>query len=366
MGMPETVFNFKEQKNTFTYRLGRGSVAYVHIADGASTAEFYTISNKLKVEEVLTSATDSEELKQVANKMFKYGAAKVLVAVASKFEDVKTWLEGQRFNYLAMNKVTSDVITWAESINFLAGRRFILFSDGSACKASNEKYSGHVVSVYPESENAVVGTPADIASIVAGCNDRSATFCVLGYNEEFTNEELNKYPSARSEMADTKINEGLLTVVNDGEKLKIGRAVTTHYKYSAEEPSNDTSKSALSKVRCVDVLDLVEDDIRDTFENQYVGQVLNGYDDKMAFISHVNGTYLAGLEGTALNKESRNYVDIDLKKHIEIATAAGMKVDDMSEMELRKIDTGDKLYLIGNLRPLDAMEDLTINFSVGN
>lgn len=364
MGMPEITINFTEQKKTFVYRLGRGTVAYIHIASGVTSPEYYAFENRFEIEKMLESSKDKEALTQAIENMFKFGANKVLAAAATDFESVKNWLENKRFNYLAVNGATAEMVKWAEGVKFFTGRKFILFSDGTACKATAEENKRYIVSCYPENKNAVVGKPSDIASIVAGCGDRSATYMVLGYNKDFTDDELSKYPNARGTEVNTKIDDGTLCVVNDGEKLKIGRAVTTNYKKTGT-PSTDTTRSAFSKIRCVDICNMIEDDIRDNFDNQYVGVVLNSYENKMGFISLINGTYLAGLEGTALSPDVKNYVDIDLQKHIEIAKQNGEDVSKMSEMDLRKYDTGSNLYLTGRIRPLDAMEDMELNFTVG-
>lgn len=367
MGMPEIVINFQEAQGTFLYRLGRGIVCYVHIDSTAETPETYRIDYKTDTETVLAEATGKDTLVPIVKRMFDFGANRVLLAVASAFTAVESLLELQRFNYLAVVTATeadAGVIEWCEHNEFRAGRKFMLITD-STQTTTDENNKRYVVSVFPASAGLPYGTPMDIAAIIAGSSDRSATYQTLVYNTALTDEQLALYPGYKSDTANEKINGGQLTLVNDGEKIKIGRAVTTFYHADKETPSNDTTARSFSKVRSVDIMNMIEDDIRDNFNNQYVGQVLNSYDNKMNFISLINTVYFAGLLGTALDRDGENYVDIDLDAHIKYIRKEGIKdPTDMTEMQIRKYNTGDKLFLAGKLRILDTMEDLTINFVI--
>ena len=367
MGMPEVIVNFQEAQNTFLYRLGRGIVCYVHIDSTASTPEHYRIDYKTSAAEVLEDATGGDDILPIVNKMFDFGASRVIVAVATAFTAVSKWLETQRFNYLAIlsaSDADSGVISWAEGISFRAGRKFILFTD-STQKATADGNDAYIVSIYPAASTSIpYGTPMDIAAAIAGSNERSGTFRTLVYNYELTEEQVALYPGVRSTDAATKCNGGQLVIVNDGEKFKIGRAVTTHYQIKTGDPSIDTSRSPFSKIRCVDIMNMIEDDIRDNFENQYVGKVLNDYAGKQSFISMVNAVYLAGLVGSALDGSGTNQVDIDLEAHMDLIRKDGGDPGTMTEMEIRKYDTGDKLYLAGTLRILDTMEDLVVKFTI--
>lgn len=368
MGMPGVLFEFLSKRENFIYRLTRGTVAYVHVDEGASTPEYYNISLKSEVEESLSNsaATAKEDIVAIVKRMFDYGASKVVLCIASTSDAVQTYLETQKFNYLALNAVDTSMVEWAEGISFLAGRKFMIISDGANCTSENEISKRHLVSVYPEHTSVDVGTPADVASVIASSGDNSATFKVLSYNINVNSEKLPNYPGARSKTANDKIDAGLLTLVNDGEKVKIGRAVNTYYHADAEDKSKDTTKNIEAKVRGVDICNLIEDDIRETFENQYTGQVLNDYSDKMKFIGLINGVYLAGLKGTALSAEEdySSYVDIDVETHYKLAQEQGLDPENMTEMQLRSLKTGSYVYLTGELYILDTMEDLVVRFNL--
>ena len=233
MGMPEIIINFREAQGSFLYRLGRGIIAYIHISDSASAVEKYTISYKSEAETVLADATDGETLITEVERMFDYGASKVVVAIAATFAALESTLETERFNYLAfVSNTTEDenIIGWCEEQNFRAGRKFMAITD-STTKPTNADLVPYVTSIYPASATKIpYGTPGDIAAIIAGSSDRSATYAELVYNSALTDDQLALYPGYKSETANSKIDAGQLTLVNDGEKIKIGRAVTAYYK----------------------------------------------------------------------------------------------------------------------------------------
>lgn len=357
MGMPEVVINFKESKDTFVYRLGRGTVCWFVADSEKSTAEKHLIRYKGDSDKELAGLKNSETVIKQVKRMFDFGVKNVIVVACKDLDTAKTLLEQEKYNYLAIESADEGALTWAKDIGYRAGKHFILITDGAASLAKDES---NVVSVYPESKTIELGKPSDIASIIASVNDRSATYYVLANNTELTDEEIAKYPARKA--ASAKVDEGALVVFNDGEKLKIARAVTTYYK--GGEDIGNTSKSPFSKIRAVDIANMIMDDIETTFENEYSGKVINTYDNKMNFISMINAVYLAGLVGTALSGDFENVVDIDLQKHVEIAKQQGMDVDSMSEIDLRTIDTGDKVYLAGHIHIVDTMEDLYINFSI--
>lgn len=374
MGMPEIIINFREAQGTFLYRLTRGIVCYLHFSATATTPEMYTIKYKTDTETILEEATDTATLTPQVKRMFDLGASKVLVVVSKDFASVEDWLYLQRFNYLTVacnGTEDENILEWCEGIEFRAGRKFMLIWDSTkkiSTVGVNNDLNRFVVSTYPAASTGIpFGTPMDCAAVIAGTGslERSATFYVLAYNDELTDEQLALYPGAWTDTADEKINGGQMCIVNDGEKIKIGRAVTAFYHADTDTPSNDTTERSFSKVRAVDIMNMIEDDIRDNYDEQYVGKVLNSYANKMGFVSLCNAEYLAGLLGTALDPDGVNAVDIDEEEQIAYIQREGIQnPDDMTEMEIRKYNTGSKLYLAGQLRILDTMEDLNLNFVI--
>ncbi len=57
-----------------------------------------------------------------------------------------------------------------------------------------------------------------------------------------------------------------------------------------------------------------------------------------------------------------NTVDIDVAANTNYAKLHGDDTSDMTIQELREYNTGTNVFLDGRITPLNAMEDLKINF----
>lgn len=352
MGLPEVVIEFKEKQSNFIYRLGRGIVAIPFIDTSAEKAQWVSVSDSVSVAAAVSALPSSvqEKAKTELAAAINAGASKAIAVVAANADALEVALATLRYNHLALGNLEAAtqtaVNTWAAGKGYKGGRSFLLYGAETALDAVKDK---HVVSVDTTNLTSAKATISAIAGLLAGVGDESGTYQVIDKDTDGTG-------YATREQADTLVDKGVVTVFYDGEKAKLSRAVTSYY---AED-----AKSAFAKIRNVDSMNMIVDDITDSFENQYVGKVLNSYTNKMAFIGLINQSYLAGLAGTVLDADGTNKLDIDVAKHKELAQAAGEDVDSMSEMDLRKYNTGANVYLTGSLRFLDTMEDLTISFSI--
>lgn len=355
-GLPGTKITFEEKVNTFIQRLSRGMVAVMFV-DAGFTSPTVVVATDAEDVAAAVEGLPEEQKTVVSAEMTRAldnGAAKVLALCAADVSGVNTLAAAQRFNWLSIGELEpadqTTVVTWAEGKGFRTGRSFMLMGDHAVLDDASDTTWNTVAFDDTNVTNSET-TTAGLCGIFAGLSRRSGTYQVVDTKTDGTG-------YATMEQAADAINKGLLTVFYDGEKAKIGRAVTTYF-----DP--DKPKKAMGKIRAVDAANMIQDDINDTFVDTYIGNSDNGYDDKMAFIGIVNQNYLAGLEGDVLNPEGENKVDIDVEMHRKLAKEAGEDVSKMSDMELRQYETGDVVYLVGSLRFMKTMEDLNIRFTVG-
>ena len=118
-------------------------------------------------------------------------------------------------------------------------------------------------------------------------------------------------------------------------------------------------------IKIIETIDLIKDDIRDTFRNSYVGKIPNSYDNKMLLIAAINA-YFNSLQGNVLDRASTssNYVEIDYDKNLEYAKFKGEDTAEMTEQAVLEYNTGTNVYLRGKITPVNAMEDLTLAFEL--
>ena len=191
---------------------------------------------------------------------------------------------------------------------------------------------------------------ARIAGILAGTPmNTSATF--------FTLPEVTDVPALTDAEKDTLIDAGKLIIVNDGRKCKIARAINSLKTVSADKSEQ------FKKIKIVDIIDLIADDVRFTAEDNYIGRVTNSYDNACILMSAING-YFASLEADNLLAQDQSSCEYDVEAKIAYLKQIGKYVDGMKEIDVKKAPSGDKVFLKASIRPLDVMEDINIVISL--
>lgn len=186
-----------------------------------------------------------------------------------------------------------------------------------------------------------------IAGILAGNPlTMSATFQVLP--------EVLDVPHLSKTQFDTAVDSGQLVLMNDGEKVKIARAVNSLVTLTTDKPAD------FQKCKIIDIMDLEHNDIKKTYNDNYVGKVPNDYNHKCLLITAINA-YLEGLENQMLLDKGSNSVGLDIEAQTLYLQGKGIDTSTMSILDIKKANTGSSVFLTGTNRPLDAMEDLSLN-----
>ena len=144
----------------------------------------------------------------------------------------------------------------------------------------------------------------------------------------------------------------------DGNGVKIARACNSLHTFTTDVGQD------FRYIKIVEAIDMITDDIRDTFKNDYVGKVINDYNHKMLFIAAVH-VYFNGLKGNVLDNSptAQNMVDIDEAAQKNYILLHGTdSVNDMTVQQIREFNTGTQVFLAGRVTPVNAMEDLKIDF----
>ena len=184
-----------------------------------------------------------------------------------------------------------------------------------------------------------------IAGTLAGLSlDRSATYLALPEVTAFD----------ESGDPDGDIDIGKLILCRGGEGVRLGRAVT-----SLTSVVTGMS-SELKKIKVAEAVDMIKRDIRDTFEKDYIGKIINDYDSKLLLVTAING-YLASLMGNVLDRSYDNRAFVDMEAQALYLMQHGIDTEGMSETDILTANTGSAVFLGAQVRFVDAMEDLTFS-----
>lgn len=348
MGLPEININFQSLAVSAIQRSQRGIVALILKDDTGAfdTKEYKAITDidpldwtetnrdyiekamlgvpsKIIVERINVADLDhTDGLTRLTSKVFNYLAIPEIVDVAN----VSTWTEGQRDNE---KKTFKAVLP-----NSLSDHEGVI----------NFATEGIVVG---EMTYTAAEYTARIAGLLAGLSlERSSTYFVLPEVNSIT----------ESEDPDADIDAGKLILINDGEKIKIGRGVNSLT--TTTDKSDDWKK-----IKIIEGHDLIKEDISKTFNDDYVGKVNNSYDNQVLFLAAVNA-YIAGLEGTVLNPNVENIIGVDIEKQRQAWESVGTDTSDWDDQKVKENSFQSKVFAGGSVRFLDAMEDLDFKIIV--
>lgn len=160
---------------------------------------------------------------------------------------------------------------------------------------------------------------------------------------------------------DTPVDKGELIIFYDGEKVKVVRGVNSFI------TTIDGKGESFKKIKIVEAMDMINDDIVKTAQDSYLGKYANTYSNKCLLITAISSyfaqlkrddivsSYSVGLDAEAIR--------IYLKGRGLQATLDNGEVkdvDDCSDEEVITADTGASVFLTGNVKILDAIEDITM------
>lgn len=352
MGLPEVIISFESKGTSAVKRSARGIVALILKDDTKPVGEvIYT-----GIEQVTKEDWTADNYDYIS-KTFMGTPSKIIVeriaSAATDYNGALSILKNKKFNYLAIPGISeadvTNIVTWVKSCRSVDKKTFkaVLANTASDdegiinyCTEDNDDGTKK----YTASEYT-----CRIAGILAGLSlDRSATYYVLN--------ELKSIKESTDPNAD--IDAGKLILINDGENIKIARGVNSLVATTA------TKGEDFKKIKIIEGMDLVRDDIRDTFQKDYAGKNINKYDNKMLFLAAVNVYFNMLGKIDILDSNMNNKAEINYEAQYNYLKGKGIDVDSLTEQQIKEYNTGAKVFMMAHAKFVDAMEDLYFDIFV--
>lgn len=154
------------------------------------------------------------------------------------------------------------------------------------------------------------------------------------------------------------LNAGQLVLINDEGTVKIGLGINSLT--TLDESHTEDEKF----IEIVEAQDMMLDDIRSTFKNNYIGKYKNKLDNQIIFISAVN-TYLNELaKQGVLDDEFSNKSDIDVDTQRQAWVASDPSASTWSDTKVKQNAYKRQLFLTGNVKILFSMTDLSFSINM--
>lgn len=363
MGVPKVTVAFIEQALTAMQRSDRGIIMML-LKESEAEQTDYTIYDISDIPETLTE--QNQQQIKYALMGYQTSPKKVLVHLIkadTEYTDALKYIATQKWNYLVVPTVETDkkaqeIASWIKSqrtqqhktykavlpncagdqegvINVTCG-----YTDGDGKKLTAEQTCARIAGI-------ICGTPLNM----------SVTYAPLSEAQDCDRLE----PTEQDEAVDA----GKMILVWDGEKVKICRGVTSFV------TTVDGKGDSFKKIKLVEAMDMMQDDIRTTAQDSYIGKYVNSYDNKCLLITAINAYFQQLVREGVLGSGS---CQIDMEAQRLYFKGKGGKLvvngetknlEDCTDQEIKEGNTGSKVFLKADVSLLDALEDIDLNIYIG-
>ena len=350
MAMPEINILFKTLAKTASIRSARG-VACIVVKDSAVEGKYVYTREKQ-----ITQSYDDDNLSLVKEAFNKYGVTKLVVYAINKtggtLADALNNLKKVEINYLACNfALEENDVTLLKQFKETRVKNNMDLQIIANVAADDEYFINFASTGISVNGSAIEPHRfmCKLAFILSSIpQTESATYYVL--------DDVTAVTEIENE--DEAVEQGKIFITFDGEKYKLSRAVNSKTTLAANE------KKDLKKIKITEGKIIVKGDIYKVFRDKYIGKCNNDYNDRLSLVSEIN-RYLTNLayEGI-LNIDYDNHVELDVQAMRDyMETEVDTDTSDMKDIDvLKDVEglCGSKVFIKGQVRFVDAMEDITL------
>ncbi|ACO84477.1 phage tail sheath C-terminal domain-containing protein [Clostridium botulinum] len=352
--LPNINILFKQRAATFTQR---GGVAILLLKDDTdknfNTAEYKTLTD-LELDEAKYTPTNLQYIKDtLLGKTSK--VAVVRVDVEKEFTDalniVKNLYSTGWISLVSETKTDYDtLVSWIKTRRDTDKKTFkaIVFNPTTPPDYEGVVVLGNEKVIFKDNTRGEKAgyefLPTLLGYIASAGVDTGTTYMAM--------ENLKTVSEPAS--TNQEIQAGKLILINDENIVKIGLGVNSLTTFTQD-------KEDFSLIEVIETMDLIKDDIRKTFKNNYIGKFKNKLDNQMLFISAVN-TYFSNLAArdvldSSYNNESFIDVEAQRKAWVDSGKPEAKEWDDTT---VKNTTFKRKLFLGANIKILTSMTDLTL------
>ena len=385
-GLPQIIINFRTKSVTAIARSARGIGVMILNNETTNTSNFYKISDSTDIPD--TGLTDEnvtlikKALLGTPLRLLVYTLPKKDVTVSDgstllNQADILKKVANVKWNYICHPTGTAqdqeDLATWVKGKRSLKHKSFkaVVAHFDADDKGVINFTTDDIRCVNPAYTDAVAAAGGDASKVDTKTTPEYLTYTATEYTARImgilaglsldrsaTNYELSEVVDcAIYDDIDDNISKGELCLFDeqDGNGVKIARACNSLTTFTTDKGED------FRYIKIMEAVDMITDDIRDTFKKYYVGKVINDYDHKMLFITAIL-VYFDEIKGNVIDRDGNNTVDIDEQYQANYAKLHGEDTSTMTAMQIRQYNTGTNVVLAGSVKPVNAMEDLKIVF----
>lgn len=358
MGLPEISVYFKEKGIAAIESAKRGIILLLLNDASVQAVTKYTVFDNDDIPETLSEDNKKQiELALIGYQTTPYKIVVLAFPKTGRTADINAKLkaaEALKFTYLVYPEATTEesttIATWIKAqrtqkdnkvkavlYKTAADNEGIINVTNEYFEVKTKKYTGQ--QYLSRIAGLICGTPATIA-------------CTFAPLPEVTGVEF-----VDRETLDSRIDNGEFVVFDDGEKIKVARGVNSFV------TTVQNKGKSFKKIKLVELMDMVHDDIKKTAEDNYLGKYANSYDNRCLLITAINGYFLE-LESNSLAEKGKNNCSIDVEATKIYLMKNGRKTKEelkqMKEIDIKYENIGDNVFLTAEMSLLDAIETIKL------
>lgn len=355
MGLPEILINFTKDAVSAITRSENGIVCIV-VKDDTKTT--FTTKTYLYSTDVETADYTTENLKAIQSAFLGTPLKVIVVRIATTatFADATTILNTLKYNWLCfVDNSTGEqqaVATYIISKNqnsknykykavvFNAATtddmHVVNFTNTTVTRAGEAAISGYLY--LPRLCGLLAGLPFT----------RSSTYYVLTDLESVV----------EPDDVGAAVDAGEFVLFNDYGEVRVARGVTSL------KTTDSTHPADMKKITIVEAMDLILADISTEFKDNYVGKYKNSYDNQALFISAINSYFKSLAKEDILDNSYTNVASVDIEAQRDAWLVSNSDAASWDDAKVKSMTFGSNVYLAGDIKILDAIEDLTFNITM--
>ena len=355
LGLPSISIKFIQEGITAISRGSRGIVAMIIKEEKAISP-----ATIVDVTDIPSDVTDNNK-QLITNALIGNTSAPLrlelyIISGELTLQDALSYFENTQFDYLcypsAVDEDKTAIVTWVKSQRNLGNMVKAVLANETADYEGiiNVTQSGVVVG---EKTYTAAEFTARVAGLIAGTDLRMST--------TYTSvPEVDLIPYESRTETTEKVGKGEFILYKESGRIKVARGVNSLTTVSDTTVKDIQSKGDLfQKIKTVDIMDLIANDIRKTARDAYIGKLSNSYDNKVLLITAIHG-YFDGLINDGLVEKNTVTVDIDMEEQKKYLKSNGVSISTMSDQQIKEANTGDQVFIAVKCKILDAIESISI------
>lgn len=357
LGMPSVNITFTEKAAQSIQRSERGIVGIVIKESAATITDVGEQFDVYDVSDIPTELSSDNKMQiTLALSGYSNSPRKIVVFTMDSedidYTEVLKKVEVIKIDYLVFTTISTDSNT-TEVVTWIKTQR----EAGNKIKAVLPNVSADHEGVISVADTTLkIGitdyTTEQICTRVAGILASTPLTISATYAPIPEAVDCTKYTK---QQLDTMVGSGKFVIFWDGEKVKCGRAVNSLT--TVTQDKGDQFK----KIKIVECMDMIYDDIKQTAEDSYLGKFANSYDNKCLLISAIS-SYFETLKLDGIVSSYSVGIDIDTQR--VYLKSQGKDVNAMSEQEIKEANTGSKVFIKATVAILDSIEEIELPISL--